>query len=223
MSHWYSFFYCSRHTEWIPPTSHQVTNLSVCLVCSSFCSFKVLNWTPAFVHFEPTRWGGNLLCFIFLYLCSFPYFKTNQIDSVYLHYQMFQHFVQTSMRSVQSYKHYIYARCCPGQVGRWNLIAACGMLKPVYFAFVKTMLEFLQTTHFVKSRAHLPRPTRKIIAMIALRHAILMRADPVVKVHVHCLFSGRARSCKNDTCLNSQKRPGIKLIHSGFIECDALS
>ena len=223
MSHWYSFFYCSRHTEWIPPTSHQVTNLSVCLVCSSFCSFKVLNWTPAFVHFEPTRWGRNLLCFIFLYLCSFPHFKTNQIDSVYLHYQMFQHFVQTSMRSVQSYKHYIYARCCPGQVGRWNLIVACGMLKPVYFAFVKTMLEFLQTTHFVKSRAHLPRPTRKIIAMIALRHAILMRADPVVKVHVHCLFRGRARSCKNDTCLNSQKRPGIKLIHSGFIECDALS
>ena len=196
MSHWYSFFHCSRHTERIPPTSQQVTNLSVSLVCSSFCSFKVLNWTPAFVHFEPTRWGRNLLCFIFLYLCSFPHFKTNQIESVYLHYQMFQHFVQTSMRSVQSYKHYIYSGCCPGQVGRWNLIVACGMLKPVYFAFVKTMLEFLQTTHFVKSRAHLPGPTRKIIAMIALRHAILMRADPVVKVHVHCLFSGRARSCK---------------------------
>ena len=138
------------------------------------------------------------ICYVlfFLYLCSFPHFKTNQIESVYLHYQMFQHFVQTSMRSVQSYKHYIYSRCCPGQVGRWNLIVACGMLKPVYFAFVKTMLEVLQTTHFVKSRAHLPRPTRKIIAMIALRHAILMRADPVVKVHVHCLFSGRARSCK---------------------------
>ena len=46
------------------------------------------------------------------------------------------------MRSVQSYKHYIYVRCCPGQVGRWNLIEAFGMLKPVYFAFVKTMLEF---------------------------------------------------------------------------------
>ena len=33
-------------------------------------------------------------------------------------------------------------------------------------AFVKTMLEFfLQTTHFVKSRAHSPRPTSKIIAI----------------------------------------------------------
>ena len=87
------FFYYLRHTEWIPPTSHQVTNLNVCLMCSSFCSFKVLNWTPAFVHFEPTRWGRNLLCFIYLYLCSFPHFKTNQIESVYLHYQMFRHFV----------------------------------------------------------------------------------------------------------------------------------
>ena len=118
---------------------------------------------------------------------------------------MFQHFVHALMRSVQFYKHYVYASCCPGQVGRWNLIIACGMLKPAYFAFVKTMSEFLQTTLFVKSRSHLPRPTRKVIAMIALRHAILMRADPVVKVHVHCLFSGRARSCKKDPCLNSQK------------------
>ena len=172
----------------------------VALKCWENCRTYInslLNWTSAFAHFEPTRW--NLLCyFFFKYLRSFPHFKTNKIESVYLHlfYQMFQHFVQTSMRSVQSYKHYIYSRCCPGQVGRWNLIVACGMLKPVYFAFVKTMLEVLQTTHFVKSRAHLPRPTRKIIAMIALRHAILMRADPVVKVHVHCLFSGRARSCK---------------------------
>ena len=136
------------------------------------------------------------------------------------------------MRSAQSYKHYIYACCCPGQVGRWNLIVAPDMLKPVYFAFVETMLEFLflfffwQTTHFapwlqrsvlkipkinkpvdiklklfllgtsrlvdaalprtisidkkkkssgtrgthfVKSRAHSPRPTSKIISIILLR------------------------------------------------------
>ena len=75
------------------------------------------------------------------------------------------------------------------------------MLKPVYFAFVKTMLEFfLQTTHFVKSRAHSPRPTSKIIAMIALRRAILMKANPVVSLHAHLLFSGRACSCKKDPC-----------------------
>ena len=157
---------------------------------------------------------AEICCLIFLYLCSFLHFKTNQIESVYLHYQMFQHFVQTLMRSLQTYKHYIYASCCPGQVGRWNLIVACGMLKPVYFAFVKTMLEFLQTTHFVKSRAHLPGPTRKIIAMIALRHAILMRADPVVKVHVHCLFSGRGRSCK--------KRPLFKQSKKNLNKADSL-
>ena len=59
---------------------------------------------------------------------------------------------------------------------------------------------FLQTTHFVKSRAHSPRPTSKIIAMIALRRAILMKADPVVSLHAHHLFSGRACSCKKDPC-----------------------
>ena len=55
----------------------------------------------------------------------------------------------------------------------------------------------MQTTHFVKSRAHSPRPTSKIIAiMIALRRAILMKADPVVSLHAHRLFSGRAGSCR---------------------------
>ena len=74
------------------------------------------------------------------------------------------------------------------------------MLKPV---FVKTMLQFfffLQTTHFVKSRAHSPRPTSKLIAMIALRRAILMKADPVMSLHARRLFSGRACSCKIDPC-----------------------
>ena len=58
----------------------------------------------------------------------------------------------------------------------------------------------MQTTHFVKSRAHSPRPTSKIIAMIALRRAILMKANPMVSLHAHRLFSGRACSCKKDPC-----------------------
>ena len=83
--------------------------------------------------------------------------------------------------------------------GEMKFDSSSCMLKPVYFAFVKTMLEFfLQTTHFVKSRAHSPRPTSKIIAMIALRRAILMKADPVVSLHAHRLFSGRACSSKKD-------------------------
>ena len=58
------------------------------------------------------------------------------------------------MRTVQSYKHYIYARCNPGQVGRWNLIAARGMLKPVYLAF-ETMFEFFCKLHILLNHEHI--------------------------------------------------------------------
>ena len=100
------------------------------------------------------------------------------------------------------------------------------MLKPVYFTFVETVLEFFfffrklhsfypssrgpfskytrrklcvyqyryekisfgtQGTHFVKSRAH--SPTSKIISMIALTRATLMKADSVVSLHANRLFS----------------------------------
>ena len=54
----------------------------------------------------------------------------------------------------------------------------------------------MQNTHVVKSRAHSPRPTSKINTMIALRRAILMKADLVVSLHAHRLFSGHACSCK---------------------------
>ena len=85
--------------------------------------------------------------------------------------------------------------------GEMKFDSSSCVFKPAYFAFVKTMLEFfLQTTHFVKARAHSPRPTSKIIAMIALRRAILMKANPVVSLHAHRLFSGRACSCKKDPC-----------------------
>ena len=47
---------------------------------------------------------------------------------------------------------------------------------------------FLQTTHFIKLRAHWPRPTRNIIAKITLRRAILMKAEPVVSLHANRLF-----------------------------------
>ena len=133
------------------------------------------------------------------------------------------------MRTAQSYKHYIYACCCPGQVGRWNLISSswyvkagllrfCGDHVRVFFfcklhilhpgsrgpsskylrlnkpVDIKLKLFLLGTsrlvdaalprtisidkkkkssgtqgTHFVKSRAHSPRPTSKIISIILLR------------------------------------------------------
>ena len=99
--------------------------------------------------------------------------------------------------------------------GEMKLDSSSCMLKPVYFAFVKTMLEFfLQTTHFVKSRAHSPRPTSKIIAMIALRCAILMKANPVVSLYAHRLFSGRVCSCKKDPCWASRFGGNLKWYKS---------
>ena len=97
------------------------------------------------------------------------------------------------------------------------------MLKPVYFAFVKTMLEcFLQTTHFVKSRELSPRPTSKIIATIALRRAILMKANPVVSLHAHRLFSGRACSCKKDPCCYSYVVLYQPIIKRSGVACKLL-
>ena len=149
---------------------------------------------------------------------SFPISKQRKLK-VFSSINNVRHFVYTLMRSAQSYKHYT-ERCCPGQVGRWNLIVARGMLKPVYFAVAETMLEFFcfcklhilhpgssgpsskcsfssalcasltrlrrepsvsiykkkmssgaQGTHFVKSRAHFPKPTSEIISMILLGEA----------------------------------------------------
>ena len=45
--------------------------------------------------------------------------------------------------------------------------------------------------------------------MIALRRAILMKANPVVSLHVHRLFSGRVCSCKKDPC-SSCHPPSVK-------------
>ena len=50
---------------------------------------------------------------------------------------------------------YIYARCCSGHVGRWNLIVARGMLKPVFFAFVETMLECFCKLHILLNHEHI--------------------------------------------------------------------
>ena len=83
-------------------------------------------------------------------------------------------------------------------------MVARGMLKPVYFAF-ETMLEFfLQTTHFFLITSTFAKTNEQKITMIALRRAILMKADPVMSLHAHHLFSGRACSCKKEPCLWQQ-------------------
>ena len=61
---------------------------------------------------------------------------------------MFRHFFLDFNEVRAILQALLYARCCPGHVGRWNLIVARGMLKPVYFPFVKTMLEFFANYTF---------------------------------------------------------------------------
>ena len=159
-----------------------------------------LNFVPlsAFTHFEPTRW--NLLCFFLNISLPFPFqnkenwkclLASTNVSALCLDFDEVSAILQAlHIRALLS-----------RSSGEMKFDSSSCMLKPVYFAFVKTMLEFfLQTTHFVKSRAHSPRPTSKIIAIIALRRAILMKADPVVSLHAHRLFSGRACSCKKDPC-----------------------
>ena len=83
------------------------------------------------------------------------------------------------------------------------------VLKPVYFAFVKTMLEFfLQTTHFVKSRAHSPRPTSKIIAILSFEARHFDEGRPCVEPACTPLVQ-RSR-------MFMQKRP---LFPAKFLEC----
>ena len=47
--------------------------------------------------------------------------------------------------------------------------------------------------------------------MIALRRAILMKANPVVSLHARRLFSGRACSCKKDPCCRHHKQIVFRL------------
>ena len=49
--------------------------------------------------------------------------------------------------------------------------------------------------------------------MIALRRAILIKADPVGSLHAHRLFSGRACSRKKDPCLLSVKMKQRKVYY----------
>ena len=86
-------------------------------------------------------------------------------------------------------------------------MAAHAMLKPVYFTFVNTMLEFFANYTFCYITSTFAKTNKQIIiAMIALRHTILLKADPVVGLYAHRLFSGSTCSCKKDPRFNSQKR-----------------
>ena len=118
---------------------------------------SLVNWTPVFAHFDPTRWNLLWVFFRFVFL---SHFKTKKIESVYLHQQTFPLFVQT-LTDLSLILQALYARCRPGQVGRWNLIVTRGTLKPVYFAFVKTMLEFFWTQHILLKHEYIRQDQRR--------------------------------------------------------------
>ena len=113
------------------------------------------NWTPAFAHFEPTRW--NLLCFFNICVPFLFQNKENwkclltstNVSALCLDFDEVSAILQA----------HTYARCCPGQVERWNLIVARGMLKPVYFAF-ETMLEFFSKLHILLNHEHIRQDQR---------------------------------------------------------------
>ena len=74
---------------------------------------------------------------IFFLICGFlSHFKTNKMfTSINKHSALCLYCDEVSA-ILQA------LRCCPGQVGRRNLIVTRGMLKPVYFAFVETISDF---------------------------------------------------------------------------------
>ena len=187
-----------RHfTRWLISVSCALN--VVALQCWENCRtyiHSLLNWTPAFARLRTHSLKFAMFFLIFVFL---SYFKTKKIESVYLHQQTFRHFFCLDFDEVSAILQalHIHALLSNRSSRDMKFDSSSWYVKAGLLRFWDNVRVFLQTTHFVKSRAHSPRPTSKIIAMIALRRAILMKANPVVSLHAHRLFSGRACSCKN--------------------------
>ena len=114
----------------------------VALKCWENCRTYInslLNWTSAFAHFEPTRW--NLLCFFFNISLPFPFqnkenwkclLASTNVSALCLDFDEVSTILQAlHIRALLS-----------RSSGEMKFDSSSCMLKPVYFAFVKTMLEF---------------------------------------------------------------------------------
>ena len=75
------------------------------------------------------------------------------------------------------------------------------MLKPVYFAFVKTMLQFFANYTFFEITSTFAKTDGKNNRAMALRRTILMKADPVVSLH--------ALRCSAVTHAHAEKTPVV--------------
>ena len=142
-----------RHfTRWLISVSCALN--VVALQCWENCRtyiHSLLNWTPAFAHL-PTH---SLKFAMFFFNICVPFLFQNKenwkclltstnVSALCLDFDEVSAILQA----------HTYARCCPGQVERWNLIEARGMLKPVYFAF-ETMLEFFSKLQILLNHEHI--------------------------------------------------------------------
>ena len=191
VSHWYSFFFIVRDyhrhfTRWLICMYVSCPLNFVALKCSTYFN-SLLNWTPAFAHLR-THSLKFFLCF-------------NLHEQVFTYINKRSALCQLDFDKVSAILQTLHIRALLSRSSRkMKFDSTSGYVKADLLRFWDNVRVFLQTTHFVKSRAHSPRPTSKIIAMIALRRVILMKADPLVGLHAHRLFSGRACSCKRDRC-----------------------
>ena len=155
VSHWYSFFFIVRDiqsdyhrhlTRWLIYVSCALN--FVALKCWENCRTYInslLNWTSVSRNISlpfPFQNKENCKCLL----------ASTNVSALCLDFDEVSAILQAlHIRALLS-----------RSSGEMKFDSSSCMLKPVYFAFVNTMLEFfLQTTHFVKSRAHSPRPPSK--------------------------------------------------------------
>ena len=141
--------------------------------------------SPAFAHLRTH--SLNFAMFFFKYFCFFAFSKQRKSKV----------FTYISKRFGTLFRLW-WGQCYPTRTQVRALLSRSSRemkfdssswyVKAGLLRFWDNVRVFLQTTHFVKSRAHSPIPTSKIIAMIALRRAILMKGDPVVSLPAHRLL-----------------------------------
>ena len=162
------FFYCSRRTQWLPPTSHHLTWLiyvscalnSVALKCWENCRTYInslLNWTSAFAHFEPLA----EICYVFFFNISLSFQFQNKENWKCLLASTIVSALCLDFDEVSAILQALHIRALLSRSsGEMKFDSSSCMLKPVYFAFVKTMLEFFCKLHILLNHKHIRQDQR---------------------------------------------------------------
>ena len=135
--------YHQQLTRWIIYVSCALNFLA--LKCWENCRTYInslLNWTSAFAHFEPTRW--NLL---FFFNISLPFPFQNKENWKCLPASKNVSALCLDFEEVSAILQALHIRALLSRSsGEMKFDSSSCMLKPVYFAFVKTRVFFWQTT-----------------------------------------------------------------------------